>query len=427
MRLAVVLCVFLLCALETGTADVIYDKHENCLWVMDYPEEAPATLDTLLEADQKNRWGKVSYDPATDTYTIDTSLWIGIDQGLGTFLQIGRPDHPHETVIVKGNVQVRSPKLSAKRPDGRFSIVNRLTLGSPTDKNIRATLKILCGKAGQYGVQVGGIHRRGDLHVYNGTITAAMPDKDHILARQGWHGSDIRLINATISWVHADFMYGVQKHNSILQGTTFEHGGQVLCNGIQYARDCRFRDLKVAIAEGGCLDATLVRCTFENNNSNWTLGSVTSRGITMIDCNVGPQKMPLQLRKNKITPEQIRLYKVGVYPIYRELRSLVIKVTDRRGKSIPGAMVQVTCPESPEAVTNGLLLTDAAGLTPSDPEKDAILIISRKLQATDDPEKPREFSYTYLIKVQATGYKDSQLTVHHDQPIPKPLVITMQK
>ena len=430
----------LLCASSAFSATITYDQAENALWVRDFPQEAPATLDALLGADRKNNWGLVSYDQATDTYRVNASLHIGSDQGASTFFQIGRKDHPKETVIVKGDVWIKPPKQTLKRPDGRYVIVNRLTLGDPNDSSIKANLKIDCETNGQYSVFLGLDTKEkkiagGDLHVYNSTITAATQDKDHMMRGCGdyqgmwtsWFGSDIRLINATVSWYNTTTTYSMQGHNSTIEGTTFEHGGGVLDNGQEFARNCTFRNLRIAVAEGGCLDATLVGCKFQDNEYNWTLGSLCSQGITMIDCEVGPQKQPVYLSRNKVTPLQAVKRKVPIYPCYTELQSLVVKVTDAQGKPIYRAAVSVLCREDPTAVKRGFCLTSGQGLTPSDPEKDAILITKRKLQATDDPENPKEFSFTYTVSVEAPGYKESAITLRHDQTIPRPLAIALQK
>lgn len=419
----------LLASVWTAFGDILYDPATNVIQVMDYPEDMPATMDTILAADQKNGWGKVSYDKTTDTYTVKASLWIGIDQGLGTFMQIGRPDHPRETVIAHGNVWVKPPRLSLKRPDGRYSVVNRMTLGDPTNAFIQATLKIACEQRGQYGVHVGDTwnRARGDLHLYHSMITAATPDRDHQLSSQKWYGSDIRVMDSTLSWIQGNFIYGVNNDNGVLERSTFEHGGTALQNGNQFARDCVFRDLEIAVAEGGCLNATLVNCTFENNQRNWTLGAAQSEGITLIDCRVGPAKMPCQISPNRMTTEQARRPGATVYPVYRERRSLVIQIVDSRGRGIPDAFVHVDCSNAPTEVSHGLTLTDARGFTPEKLENKAILITSRKLQATDDPARPQVFSLVYTITVQAKGYQDATLQIIQGQDLPQPLVIKLAK
>lgn len=407
--------------LVSGTcrSDVFWDDCEKCIRVMDYPEDAPATCDMLLEADRAKGWGKVSYDAATDTYTVNASVWIGTNQGLGTYFQVGRPGHPRETLLVKGEVKICAAKLSAKRPDGRYSVMNRLTLGHPSDSSIRAALKIACEKPGQYGLQVGEYYaRRAELHVYNSGITADPPDADHRMGSRGMCGSDIRLINARISCFQGQFLYGVQAHNGTVQGTTIEHGSEGLYNGNQFARDCMFRSLGVAIVEGGCLNAQMLRCTFEDNDWNWTLGAAQSAGVDFIDCVIHPQKKPVSIRKNSLLPL--------LYPAFTDWRSVVVRVTDRRGKPLEGVIVHVESSD-PSAVRNGLCVTDRKGETPADAGQNAILLVNERFQPTDQPDQPARLTYGYTVQCLAPGYREKKTAIPAVADIPRPFVIVLER
>jgi len=423
----------LIISVSLGTAEggeVLYCEAENAIWLKDFAEEAPADLTIVLDADRQNGWGKVRYDRATDTTVINASLWIGDDVTLGTFFQIGRKDHPSETVIVKGDVWVRPPKESTTRSDDRLSIVNRLRLGDPEDETIRATLRIACEQRQQYGVRIGFRDKetwisRGELHVFNSTITAAIADRDHMLKPWGWYGSDVQLVGATISWIDGTMTYGVQAHNGTIRRTTFEHGGAALRNGQQVARNCVFRNLETAVAEGGCLSATLIGCTFENNRRNWTLGGSSGVGVTMIDCDIKPQNEPIQLIKNRLSPEEAVRRRMPIYPTYTEWRMLEVKVVDPEGAMIPDAIVTVDCTEDPDAVQNGLTLTDATGLTPADSTGGAVLITRKRLQATDDPEKPTEFDFTYNVSVHKRDYETKRILLKSNEQIPRPLVVEL--
>lgn len=438
IRLLVMLSVLLPTGIRAGT--MVYDTEEDAILVQGFAELTPATMDHVLQHDREQAWGKVLYDAEADTYTVDASLHIGSDQDLGTFFQIGREGHVAETVIVKGDVWIRPPQESPNRSDGRPAIVNRLTLGHVDNAQIRPALKIACTTAGEFGVFIGlrtdtaWVHA-GELFVYNSTITAAVPDADHRLGagnfqkrgrRPGWYGSNMRLVNAVLSW-GASYTYGINEGNSTIEGTTFEHGASALANGQQFARNCIFRDLKVALREGGCLKGTLIGCTFENNERNWTLGSVQSGDIVMIDCDVGPQQEPVVLRKNRIEPEKAARARVTLYPACIQLQSLVVKAVDEQGNPLSDTWVDVTCKEDANAVRNGLSLTDERGLTPDDLEKGAILITTRKLQATDDPEQPKAFSYTYRMTVKAKGYEDKTVHVRSGDALPRPMVVTLTK
>ena len=419
---------------------ITYDRQKNVIHVVGYPEHSPADMDSLLGWDASAKAGKVAYDPASDTYTVDASLWIGDETAPETFFRMGRKDHLSETVIVRGDVWVRPSKvvyeqrnIVLKRSDGRLPFINRLTIGDPDDASIQPVLKIACDKSGQYGVLVGFRQKneykiRGELHVYNGTITAATQDKAHMLKSSRWYGSDIRLINARISRINGLMTYGIGAQNAEVRGTTFEHGGYALCNGNQLAVDCTFRNLAAAVADYGSLDATLVNCSFQNNEHNWFLSGSSSRGVRMINCRLGPQKKPILIRKNNTTAEQLkrRVCKT-IYPDFEELDSLVIKVVDTDGKAIPGAIVGVECADDPEAVANGLTATDENGMTPSDPLNGAILITRRKLRATDIPNQPEETAnFSYVASVQARGCVEKKVPF---QPgtVGRPLVVTLRR
>lgn len=426
------LCSVLLIAVSALGGSIAYDGQTGIVWVCDFLEDAPATPDAILGADRENGWGIMTYERSSDVYTLDASLYIGNGQNLGAFFQIGRPGHDRETLIVRGDVWIRPPKESPTRTDGRPAIVNRLTLGSPTVPAIRATLKIACETRGQYGVHVGIRDKsqwtcRGDVHVYNSTITAAAPDRQHMLRSRGWYGSSIRLINATLSWIDGDMIYGVNRANSIIDGSTFEHGGTVLRNGKQFATNCTFRRLETAVAEGGSLEASLVCCTFADNQRNWTLGNSSGRGIRMIDCTIGPQSRPLRLTKNTVAPKRAAMRGIPIYPCYAELASVLVKVTDGDAAPVFAAAVNVECSEDPEAVQNPLVLTDRNGLTPGGVGDGAILITTSRLQATDTPDQPRAFSFDYHVTVSAVGFKEKAVLLKGEEEIPKPFVIVLEK
>jgi hypothetical protein len=392
---------------------------------------------------------------------VNAHRWIGDDQSSGTFVQIGDKEHPKVTVIVKGTVWVRPPKESPTRSDGRESIINRLTLGDPVDPNVQAVLKIYCDTRGQHGIYVGyrsdkaTIHR-GSLHVYRSTITAAMQDPQHLWgtkdytdekssprwAAPGWYGSEIRLIQATISWFDGCPAYGMSTGTResregvefmrpnkwhVIEETTFEHGGMVVQNGDQYLKDCVFRDLDVAIAEGGALGAKLVRCTFEKNRLNWTLGSLGSRGIVLLNCTVGRQEKPITITKNQTTLEEAMRQNVPIYPACHVRQSLAVKVVDQAGSPVPDATVLVTCTSDPTQVARGAAITNPEGMTGSDPEADAVVVTSKQYQATDDPKKPQETTYAHEVSVSKAGFQPNSVTLPAGRPIPTPLVVSLKK
>lgn len=426
--------------MQLAGAGIVYNADSNAVWVTDFPEESPATMDTVMAADRENGWGKVSYDTPTDTYTLQAALWIGDDKSPGTFFQIGRPDHKRENVVVHGTVWVCPPRESIKRPDGLYSMINRLTLGDPDDDTISATLKIACDQPAEHGVYVGlrsklpGVpsQRRGDLHVYHSTITAALQDPQHRMGTKdyrdtlnpGWYGSDIRLINATISW--GVNTYGMTMNNSTVRGTTFEHSSMALGNGHHFVADCVFRHLRVALSDGGGLQATVVNSVFENNEQNFTLNGHSARGITLIDCTLGPQEKPLHLLKNDISHHQI-LQGVPVYPAVVERRTLQVRVNDTKGNPVPDAIVTVVCDEDSDQVTGGACFTDGKGLTPPRGTDHAILITEKSTEATDDPDQHRIVTYSYRVRAWKTGYKAGTRTVDTQTKVPECLRVQLEK
>ena len=162
---------------------IAFDAAFNCIWVTGFPEESPATLEDVFQADREQGWGKVVHEPPTDTYTLRTSLWIGNGDDLGTFfqwkLQSSAGDSRHSgrslgpVPETKPGPRHRSPPRDCQPPRGR----------GPVHAAIRPTIKIACAKPGQFGLFVGGVPNTdapgGDLFLYNTTVTAATPDREH--------------------------------------------------------------------------------------------------------------------------------------------------------------------------------------------------------------------------------------------------------
>jgi hypothetical protein len=146
----------------------------------------------------------------------------------------------------------------------------------------------------------------------------------------------------------------------------------------------------------------------------------------MIDCDIQPPRESIQLLKNSISPEQAVRQKRPIYPTYTQWRSLVIQILDRDGGVIEDAIVVVDCPQDSGAVQNGMALTDDRGLTPADFPRGAVLIMERKLQATDDPESPREFTFTYRVAVHKPGYKTTRVLLTNNERIPRPLIVPIE-
>lgn len=418
---------------------VTYQADPRVLTIAGFPEDAPATMDTLLQADQQNKWGVVSYDKASDTYRVDASLYIGTNTDLGTYVQVGRKDHPKETVVVKGDIWIKCPKKSIVRSDGQMAIANRLTLGYPKDPAITAMLKIDCAKPGEYALVMGTRSKTewkpgGDLYVYHSTLAAATTGAQHRVGCSkvfgddvpAWYASRVRLIQAQVSGLIGP-LYGLSSENSVIEDSVFEDMGTVLQNGNQIVRNCTFRNCGTVFAEGGCLYVRAVNCVFEGNDANWTAGGSSGRGVNFIGGQVGPQKNPPALSKNNLTPENAVRQRLPIYPAYTEWLVLPVQVAGPRGKPVGGVFVNVSCVDDPAAVQNGFAMTDAGGLTPADLDKRAILVIRRKLVATDNPKQPQIVPLVYTIAVQAPGYREQKLALSNGQDIPRPLIVKLAR
>lgn len=436
--MALAMSLFQFPAAVAAAGAVTYDAQENVIWVRDYPEGAPATMTQLWQADRQHGWGRILYEGTSETYRVTADIWVGDEKSLGTFLQIGTMEHPREAVVMQGTIWIQPPKKSIPRTDGRMAIVNRLTLGDPANSNIQARLLFDCAKPGQYGLYIGLANKTerrdgGDLWVYNSVISAVYPAWQNIFdcvnvykdRTQCLHPNEVRFVNASVSWFGG--WYGLSRKNSVLSKSVFEHGRVLVGNGDQAASNCVFRDIGIVFREGGCLSARITGCVFAANDCNWTLGSAQSGDIILIDCEVGPQKKPLVLHKNSMTPQQAIQYKRSIYPSCIEQRTLVVKVSDASGRPVPEALVRAECPEHPEGVVVGIALTLADGRTPANPESGAILLTTRRLQATDDPQQPRETLYAYQITARKKGLPPVTLELKAGKAWPKPATLELKK
>lgn len=406
--------------LPAPAGTIQYDPARRCVEVAGFPADAPASADDLRAWEKQNALGIIGYDAETDACTVRASLWIGGEHAPETFFRIGRrPDHPRETLVVQGEVWVRpAPEIrleggsALRRSDGRMPRVNRLTLGDAANSNLQATLKIECATNSQYGLRIGDANSgrlSGELHVYHGVITAADPARR--LAPSMLFGADIRLVNARVSCMQKFLAYGLQSGNSLVTGTVFEVGGSALINGVQFARNCVFRDLETAVLDYGSLDATLVDCVFENNRCDWTLGGNAGKKIVMIDCTLPPDSR-FHIRKNTAGPEQIRRAQCPVYPVCEQWRTLVVSVRDAiTARPLADAVVDVICDAHPAAVQNAPALTNPAGRTPEDYAQYPIRLLYRRFTATDLPDRTAiTDDYVYRIRATAPGYAVAEIT-----------------
>ena len=408
-----------------GFGGVLFDAEKNIIHATDFPAGLPCTLKLLLAADRQSGWGKVTYDEAGDAYTVAADIWIGANDGTETYFQIGGKKNPKETLIIKGNVVVYPYWVKGENEGVFYKVprkVNRLQIGDPQDESVTAALKFDCERKNQFTFYIGTFPKPGpkftfvrgayggQLHVYNGIITAATQDAAHTFGspKRGWGvmlGRSMILRNATLSWV-SDFMaYGAEKQNSQIVNTTFEHGGAALVNGRQEATGCTFRNCGVALKDWGGLNATVTDCVFENNDYNWTL-THTEEGVTCIDCVIGKPK-----KGNIYTSIHNEKAKRKFYPKFASKRHIIVEVVGANGKPVPGAAVEAKCEQTLEEweqkildmTENSKRAVNDAGRTPKKGEERPILLTEVVERATDTANQPEVKEYAYTITAAAGG------------------------
>lgn len=447
-----VLMIAMACVAPAVAGEIRYDAEANRITVAGYAEERPATLDDVVAGDRARGWSKVAHDRSTDTFTIRATLWIGSDRDLGTFFQIGRPDHPTETLILHGDLVVCPPRRSAQRDDGRYRISNRLTMGDPDWPDIRPTVKMACTRKNEFGVKVLMVSMPkeaskredlpvGELFMLNSTLTAATQDADHTYSAEIWlshAGVNYRLQDSAISWwggglFRTAYLYTrrrPKREEQIVRGVTFENGGSA--RGPFDCLDCTFRNLAVARVDAGA-----TRCVFEGNQVNCQLTSYQV-GPLFTDCTLGPTPQPLRVPRSTRPEQWLRNY--SVYRRASDLRlvlnpgmvervSIPVKVVDRRGRPVAGAVVTVDCPDDREglAVHRGLAVTGRDGLTPSDARGRALVVTKRELRPTDDPTRPQRIERAYRMRVTAPGCAARELSLAAGAVLPRPLKVTLPR
>lgn len=442
-------------------AAVTYHSESNRLHVTGFPEERPGTLDDMLDADRREGWGVVSYEPATDTFRLDASLWIGCDKDAGTYFQVGSLKHPRVTVLVRGDVWVRPPKKSLVRTeDRRYAIANRLQLGLPGVAEVRPVLKIACAGPQEHGLFVGVKGRAGgSLFLYHATVTAAVPDREHVLRgfahsnkRTGYVGGcwahELQLHDSTLSWFGETLVLSAPTmgrndwahHNFVVNGMTIEH-----CDGVRFygafvsryrtgdeipeplstflVRRTRFHDIG---AVSSYMSMTFIGCRFQDVARPMNFRSLpTNPHIVFIDCDLGEQAENFYLARAGESQEGRR----RPDPKVDELATLMVHVRDQDGASVPAAMVSLTCDADASAVRRGLAVSGRDGKTPEETERGALLLTVRRWEAAEDPEAPRVKRFPYAVNVRASGYLPAHAEVSAEQAanLPRPLGVVLKR
>ena len=392
-------------------AGIVYDGETNSIIVDNYAEDMPCALEEIYIADRMNGWNKVTRDEKSGAYTIDAALVVGRDNGTDTYMQIGTPENPKETLLLKGHLVIHPfVFIDEKDAETREKRINRLTIGDKDNPDIKPTVKL----AGT-GIFVGctpprGKHvkrRRGaggELHIYNSAIRGAGESWPDQAAGQcdllGWKCA-FRAADAVFS-NFKDIV--VRKHSAYtpcsIKRCAFEDSGRALYadrntfkkNGL-LPKECAFRGIrKAALSGGGWFEAD--RCTFENNRVNWDLSH--GGDVKCFDCIVHASA-------------QDNLYGVYLNPrtkkqepaSFLSQRHVIVRVLDANGKPVEGAEV-VASSEAPDHVCEDKAVTDTNGLTPG-PDNDGALLLTTTTVAAIKQGEALRTDYSYSIRVR---YRD---------------------
>ena len=389
-------------------AAIFHDDQTQCIRVIDFPAHSPCTLARLLTMDKLYGWGKVSYEPNANTYTITSDLCIGGNDGTETHFQVGSAARPGETLVMKGRLIVHPYWIAGENPESTHwraePRTNRLTIGMRGETTTQAALKF----DGKYGLMVGRAPRAkgklvvghgGQLYVHHGRITSARPDEpcgDRQVS-MCLAGDRIVLDHATLSRMRGFMTYGMGR-NAQVSHTVFEHGGSAIINGQHDLKGCTFRNCGVAIRDYGSLDAILTGCTFEGNEHNWTL-TFTRHGLVCVDC-TWDEPAKGDVYKSWVN----RRTKVKQYPSFVSKRHIVVEVVDTEGRPVAGANVRVRSEQGASAMAeNALQTTDKLGRTHSRGSADAILLAELTKRSTDIDNQPETDVCSYTIEAQADG------------------------
>ncbi len=398
-------------------AGIQFEAGARRIWITDFPAAYPATMDLVRAVDAREGWGCVTYDPASDTYAVAASLFLGCDDGTDTYVQLGRPGHTGETWVVDGDVAVHPsapwpPDAAARRA------VNRLTIGAPGAPGIRAALRIASATNAGHSLYVGTFPRdgrmafweayRGQLHVHGGTITAHVEDRPHALgAKAGYdsvhlRGDSVHLRGARIAWVRgavSGLIGGGRDHE--VADTVFEHCGAGIGaywdNQARRAiRGCVFRECGTGLADPADRVA-LEDCVFEGNDRNWAVARAAR--LLLRNCRIAPPR--LGDRYQRAGDGDLRR---GCSNSVVSLRQVVVETVDTRGQPVSNAVVAIARPREGDRVT---ALTGPAGRTTPPGSREAFWLTEFEAEPGADPDRPALRRYAYDIEARAAGYADA--------------------
>jgi len=442
---------------------IAYDAGQNRITVSGFPEEAPVTLMDVFDADQEKGWSRMRFEAGSQTFSLDASLWIGSREDYGTFFQIGVPERPNETLVLSGDLVVTPPRptgarvehwsdYAGERYDGAYRVSNRLTVGDPNDPSIRASIRIASSRKDEFSVMVQSdpppedpaerwYFPMGEIHLHNAILTSDTPHRNHTYTAEihlAHLGGNYHLENSEISWWSGDLFRTVivrmreqGPEARTARNMVFRNGGNA--SGPFAAVDCEFRHLETARTNRGA-----VRGMFSNNRNNIML-TPAHTGITLLDCELGESANPLLVPKSGRDEAWLRNYSVHKNSSYSELvlnpgvveqKSVVVKVIDPDEQPVFGVAVIISNPDDLEnlGVEVPLAVTGEDGLTPAGGSGDAALIVTtRELRPTDDPAAPREVTFVYRLRAEASGYEPVEIPLDTARKIPNPVLMQFKK
>jgi len=414
-------------------AAVQYEQAQNRIWITDYPEAMPCTLERLLVADQAFGWNKIRYDESQAAYWVDADVCIGTDDGSETYVQMGASNVPRTTVILNGNLFVCPGRKDEKT--GR-TCVNRLTLGYPADTNGSVILKVASEKGNEHSVYVGvrpeGKHAysryNGQLHMFHSEITALIQDAEHALGAPfgQYHlfltGDSIHIKNSAISWVKRCLAYGLVMHlDTRIENTVFAHGRKALARYKETSSKnnlvtgCTFRDCETALDSPNHL-VVLTGCRFERNQRNWVMNNC--KELTLIDCEIEPPLKGNEYGRTDYAKKR------GWHPQVVIKRHVVVAVRDEAGQPVENAVVTV------RERLNGKRLEVATGKDGSTGGEDSgrgLLLVERIERVMEGSDQPEVLNFIYDIHVKAEGFNAGEKSDYRPQTNWERVVVTLVK
>jgi len=416
--IAVILGVSLLSA-RGALAGIEYDAALDAYRVTDYPAEYPCTLKLPAEMDSLLGLGKVSRDPGTGVCTVASRLIIGGADDANAYFQIGSPECPEETLIMRRDLYVCPYYIPGESPYEQWwygpQRVNRLTLGDERRPEIRAALKFDGADQARRLRLFTGVRpdrdgktttgHGGQFMAWNALVTALEPSAKGSFGGLSLRGDGFVFVNSTLSWVDGMMLYGASiAWRSILRlaDSTFEHGDTAVIGGKLEFEDCRFRHCGTAVLDYGSLGVVVRDCTFEDNRVNWHLRFPHKMPPTLecIDCTIGPPADANLMQRQETASTRALREKVGRLqnPQFISKRHLIVRVVDAKGEGVPDAEITIRPEQSGSGIDEGKRYrTNAEGRTADVPGPEALLLPDLRQVVTGEQSPPETTRFTYTI------------------------------